>query len=112
MAEAPRLHQDIRLRSLELAFAAPLQRELAALDDLREMCRRTRLLRPPPCRRLEELRLHRLSVWESGEDLTSANPADLSWPFLSRLAAAGRRAAAAWLARAAAAPGAARRAAD
>jgi len=34
-AEAPRLHQDIRLRSLELAFAAPLQRDLAALDDLR-----------------------------------------------------------------------------
>lgn len=95
---APWLRQDIRMRSLELAFAAPLQREIAALDDMREMCRRTRLLRPAPCRRLEALRLHRLSVWDGEEDLTFTNPANLSWHFLSRLAEAGRKAGGDWLA--------------
>jgi NTE family protein len=97
-ADAPRRTRDIRHRSLEIAFAAPLQRELAAIEDLRTLCRQSGLFRPDICRRLRHLRLHRVSARDAVEDLAQASPADLGWNFLSRLAEAGREAAEAWLA--------------
>ncbi|MBR0679797.1 patatin-like phospholipase family protein [Roseomonas eburnea] len=95
---SPRLRQDIRHRSLEIAFSAPLKRELQAIRDLRALCRETPLLRPRLCRKLDRLRLHRLSLWDGFEDAGQANAANLTWPFLTRLADAGREAAERWLA--------------
>lgn len=97
----PRLRRDIRHRSLEIAFSAPLKRELQAIQDLRALCRETPLLRPRLCRQLDRLRLHRVSLWDGFEDAGQANPANLAWPFLTRLAEAGRQAAERWLAPAA-----------
>ena len=92
----PRLRQDIRHRSLEIAFSAPLKRELQAIEDMKALCREASLFRPRSCRAFERLRMHRLSLWESLEDAAGANPANLSWPFVTRLAEAGRTAADRW----------------
>ncbi|NMJ40345.1 patatin-like phospholipase family protein [Roseomonas sp. JC162] len=106
-ATTPRLRQDIRHRSLELAFAAPLRRELQAIEDMRTLCREATLFRPRACRPFDRLRLHRLSLWEEVQDAGSANPANLSWPFLTRLSEAGRTAAERWRAPASGEPPAA-----
>lgn len=96
-AGSPRLRHDIQRRSLEIAFSAPLKRELQAIEDMRRLCGETLALRPSLCRQLDRLRLHRLSLWDDFDE-AGANPANVSWPFLSRLSAAGRAAAEAWLA--------------
>jgi len=95
---SPRLRHNIRHRSLEIAFSAPLKRELQAIEGMRSLCAETLALRPALCQRLDRLRLQRLSLWDALEDAGSASPANLSWPFLSRLAEAGRAAADRWLA--------------
>lgn len=94
----PRLRHDINQRSLEIAFAAPLKRELRALEDLRAFCRLAGSGRPPLCQRLDRLKLHRLSLWEEVEDAGSANPINVSWPQLNRFFEAGCAAADRWLA--------------
>lgn len=94
----PRLRHDINQRSLEIAFAAPLKRELRALEDLRGLCRLAGSERPPLCQRLDRLKLHRLSLWEEVEDAGSANPVNVSWPLLTRFFDAGRAAVDRWLA--------------
>ncbi len=94
---SPRLRRDIQHRSLEIAFSAPLKRELQAIEDLRALCGQTRWARPALCRRLDRLRLHRLSLWEEMEDAGSANPVNVSRPLLNRLCEAGRAAAGRWL---------------
>lgn len=98
-AAPPRLRADIRMRSLELAFSAPLRRELEWIEAMRALCRRPLLLQPRECRRLARVRLHRLSLWDEVDDLSGASPTELSWSFLTRLADAGRRAAREWLER-------------
>ncbi|GGJ23045.1 patatin-like phospholipase family protein [Neoroseomonas lacus] len=95
---SPRLRQDIRNRSLEIAFSAPLKRELQAIEDMRGLCRAARHARPPLCDQFDRLRLHRLSLWDELDESGGANPANLSWPFLQHLAEAGRLAAQRWLA--------------
>ncbi|MBR0672334.1 patatin-like phospholipase family protein [Neoroseomonas soli] len=95
---SPRLRQDIRNRSMEIAFSAPLKRELQAIEDMRALCKESGLTRPRRCRHLERLRLHRLSLWDADTDTADANPANVTWPFLTRLADAGRAAAERWLA--------------
>ena len=92
----PRLRQDIRQRSLEIAFSAPLKRELQALEDMKALCREATLFRPRSCRAFERLRLHRIALWEEVEDAAGANPANLSWPFVNRLSDAGSAAAGRW----------------
>ncbi|MEO3470325.1 patatin-like phospholipase family protein [Roseomonas sp. CAU 1739] len=94
---SPRLRHDIQHRSLEIAFSAPLRRELQAIEDMRSLCAEALALRPSLCRQLDRLRLHRLSMWDELGDAAGANPANVSWPFISRLAEAGRVAAGRWL---------------
>lgn len=94
---SPRLRQDIRNRSLEIAFSAPLKHELQAIEDMRGLCRAARHARPPLCDQFDRLRLHRLSLWDELDESGGANPANLSWPFLKRLAEAGEGAAERWL---------------
>ncbi|MBW6397229.1 patatin-like phospholipase family protein [Roseomonas sp. HJA6] len=95
---SPRLRHDITQRSLEIAFSAPLKRELKALEELRWLCSQAQSDRPAFCHRLDRLRLHRLSLWEEVEDAGSASPVNVSWPLLSRFFEAGHGAADRWLA--------------
>ena len=95
---SPRLRHDIHNRSLEIAFSAPLKRELQAIEDMRGLCRAARNARPPLCDQFDRLRLHRLSLWDELDQSGGANPANLSWPFLRRLFGAGEAAAERWLA--------------
>ncbi|MBV8574120.1 MAG: hypothetical protein JOZ58_03645, partial [Acetobacteraceae bacterium] len=84
-------------RMQEIAFATSLHKELEALEDFRDMCRR--LVGPSPiCRKLRELRFHRVSAAECVENLDRESALDTSWSFLTRLKECGRSAATGWLA--------------
>lgn len=94
----PRLPADIHRRTRDLAFAAPLRRELEAIEELRALSRMEAGVRSPLFRRFEALRLHRIAAHAAMPDLVEANPADVGWSFLSRLSEVGHGAAGAWAA--------------
>jgi len=93
----PRNVMDITRRLSEIAFAAPLQRELRALEDMREACRGPRLLQSERCRRLTRTRLHRIAASDSVPDLGALDPLSTSPALLHSLRDHGRRAAEVWL---------------
>jgi NTE family protein len=93
----PNLAADVMKRMSELAFTAPLQRELEALIDLQEACEGASFLRSDPCRKLEALRFHRIAAVDLVTDLEQQNALDTGWELLTRLHAKGREAAAFWL---------------
>lgn len=95
--EVPLLPPDISRRMQEIAFATSLHKELEALEDFRDMCRRSVGL-SLICRKLQQLRFHRVSAAECVENLDRESALDTSWPFLTRLKEHGRAAAAEWLA--------------
>ncbi len=94
----PRLRHDIHQRSLEIAFSAPLKRELQALEELRWLCSHAGADKPALCQRVDRMRVHRLSVWEAMEDAASVNPVNVSRLLLDRLFHVGQAAADGWLA--------------
>jgi len=93
----PHLAADVLRRVSEIAFTAPLQRELEALADLRDTCRGQTVWRSQPCEKLEQLRFHRIGAVDLVADLAEANALDTGWEFLTRLHDQGRTAADGWL---------------
>ncbi len=96
-AEAvPRQSHDIARRVQEITFNAPLQREEAELEAARHAGHP--LFRSALRRRLDRARLHRIAAPDSVAGLERESPLDTSWPLLTRLKLAGRKAAEAWVA--------------
>jgi NTE family protein len=95
--EVPNLSADVLKRISEMAFTAPLQRELDALADLREACTGSSFLQSEPCRKLEALRFHRLAAVDLVTDLDQQNALDTGWELLTRLRDKGREAASYWV---------------
>ncbi len=96
--KVPRQSHDIARRAQEITFNAPLQREMDEIADLRRSCAGRVLFRPPLCRKLERVRLHRIAAPEAVAGLERESALDTGWPLLQRLMQAGRTAAGAWLA--------------
>ena len=92
----PHLSPEISRRMLEIAFATSLQKELEALDDLRDVCRHSLTL-SPVCRKLQHLRLHRVSASDNVEHLERESALDTSWSLIARLRERGRVAAQEWV---------------
>jgi len=63
----PRLSRDIARRISQIAFNNPLQKEVEALADLRELCKKGRNFRSRLCRKLQRLRLHRIAAEDGVE---------------------------------------------
>jgi NTE family protein len=82
----------------EIAFATSLHKELEALDDLREVCRQS-LTVSPICRKLRELRFHRVAASDAVEGLEHESALDTRWSLIGRLKEHGRMAAEEWLAK-------------
>jgi len=94
----PRLSPQITRQISEITFNGPLQREVEALAELTELCRKERFFRSRLCRKLQRLRLHRLAAEATVDGLHRESAFNLDWPFLARLKASGRDAAEEWLA--------------
>ncbi len=91
----PHTGGSIARRINEIAFTAPLQRELEAIDDLRAACKG--VLPSAACRHLSRIRLHQLAAEEDVEGLDHESSLDTSPALIARLREAGHRAADAWL---------------
>jgi NTE family protein len=98
-AEVPRLSGEISRRMQEIAFTTSLHKELEALEDLREMCRRSPLTHSGTCRTLRNLRFHRVVADDFVEGLEQESALDTRWTLLTRLKEQGCVAAAEWLAK-------------
>jgi NTE family protein len=96
--DVPHLTGEISRRMQEIAFTSSLHRELEAFEDLREVCRRSPLTASPVCRRLQDLKFHRVVAADFVEGLDQESALDTRWPLLTRLHERGRAAAATWLA--------------
>ena len=83
----------------EIAFTTSLHKELEALEDLREMCRRSPLTHSGTCRTLRNLRFHRVVADDFVEGLEQESALDTRWTLLARLKEQGCVAAAEWLAK-------------
>lgn len=94
----PRLSRDIARRVMHITFNGPLNKEVEALGDLIELCKREGVFRSRFCRKLRRLRLHRIAAEHTVDDLHRASALNLDWAFLTRLRRSGVAAAAAWLA--------------
>ncbi len=94
--DVPRLSRDIDRRVSQIAFNSPLQKEVEALADLRELCKKGRIFRSRLCRKLQRLRLHRIAAQDGVEGLGQASALNLDWSFLTRLKEAGYQAAEQW----------------
>lgn len=94
----PRSSIEIYRRVCQITFNSLLQKEVDALGDLAELCRREGVFRSPFCRKLQRLRLHHITAGEPADILEQANALDLDWRFLSRLKESGHEAAEGWLA--------------
>jgi NTE family protein len=94
--DVPRLSRDIARRVSQIAFNGPLQKEVEALADLCELCRKGRIFRSRICRKLQRLRLHRIAAEDGVEGLGQASALNLDWPFLTRLKEGGYEAAEKW----------------
>jgi NTE family protein len=94
----PQRTTDINRRMMEIAFTTSLHKELEAIEDLREVCRRSPLTRSRLCRKLQNLRFHRVVAADAVEGLDHESALDTRWPLLSRLKEHGRAAAQNWLA--------------
>ena len=96
--EVPHLSPDISRRMQEIAFTTSLRKELEALDDLREVCRQS-LTISPICRKLRDLRFHRVVASDVVEGLDHESALDTRWSLISRLKEHGRMAGEEWLAK-------------
>ncbi len=94
--DVPRLSRDIARRVSQIAFNSPLQKEVEALADLRELCKKGRIFRSRLCSKLQRLRLHRIAAEDGVEGLGQASALDLDWSFLTRLKEGGYHAAEQW----------------
>lgn len=92
----PHLSPDIVRRVNQITFNSLLQKEIEALVDLVELCKKERIFRSRCCRKLQRLRLHFIAA-EHVEGLPQANALDLGRPFLFRLKESGREAAEDWV---------------
>ncbi len=95
--EVPNLSVDVLKRMSEMAFTAPLQREIEALADLRDACRARGFPRSELCRKLDAIRFHRVAAVDLVADLDQQNALDTGWELLTRLREKGREAASYWL---------------
>ncbi len=96
-AETPSRSGDIARRLAEIAFTAPLQRDIAALADLRALSAGPGFLQTSPARKLNALRFHRIAAEDLVDDLDEQSAMDTAWPLLARLHDKGREAAARWV---------------
>ncbi|HKM64594.1 MAG TPA: patatin-like phospholipase family protein [Acidisphaera sp.] len=88
----PQMPSEIAQRAHEIGFNASLQRELQALEDLRAGCHGATALSLPTARKLQRLRLHRITATDWVSDLGARNMLDTSPTLLTELHAAGRKA--------------------
>jgi len=93
----PHSSVDISRRASILALNASLQREIDALEALREGCKRAGPFARGICRKLNWLRLHRITAVDSFEGLARESMLNTTPEFLTRLRESGRNAASAWL---------------
>jgi len=93
----PHSSVDISRRASILAFNASLQREIDALEALRDGCKQAGFFASKMCRKLNWLRLHRITAVDSFEGLAGESMLDTTPEFLTRLRESGGRAAEAWL---------------
>ena len=96
--DLPRKSPEIARRLNQIAFNSPLQREIEGLEELADLCRQEGGYRSHLCRKLQQLRLHRIAAEDSVPGLAQASALNINSSFLSQLAAHGRKAAEAWLA--------------
>src|SRR5258708_16010880 len=94
--DVPRLSRDIARRVSQIAFNNPLQKEVEALADLRELCKKGRIFRSRLCRKLQRLRLHRIAAEDGVGELGQASALNLDWSFITQLKEHGYRAAEQW----------------
>ena len=97
----PQSSADISRRASILAFNASLQREIEALEALRAGCKQAGLFASAMCRKLNRLRLHRITATDSLVGLARESMLNTTPAFLTRLRESGAKAASAWLAEAA-----------
>ncbi len=93
--EQPRTAPDIVRRLEQVTFNGGLQRDMATLDNMRELSADAR---SGLGERLRRLRLHHVSAEDHYPSLKEQSTTDLGWRFLLRLRSAGRAAADGWLA--------------
>jgi NTE family protein len=89
----PNRSSDIARRLSQIAFTGPLQKEVEALTDLMALCRKQGIFGTRFGRKLQRLRLHRISAEDTVADLYRASANNLDWVFLQRLNEAGRQSA-------------------
>jgi NTE family protein len=89
----PSRSSDIARRLNQIAFTGPLQKDVEALQDLMEISRKQGIFGTRFGRKLQRLRLHRISAEDSVADLYRASANNLDWNFLHRLMEAGRQSA-------------------
>jgi NTE family protein len=93
----PRNINDIGRRVGQIAFSEPLRKEMEALDDLITLCREQGLFQSKLARKLDRLRLHRISADKAAPGLDPGNALNVDWCFLTKLKEIGRTAAQEWL---------------
>lgn len=92
--EVPTTAHQIMERVSEITFNAALLREFRAIDFVNRMIDENRLER----QHYRRNRLHRIDGTAALSDYTASSKLDTGWGFFQELHAAGRKAAAAWLA--------------
>jgi NTE family protein len=97
-ASLPTSSSQILRRVQQIAFNAPLRKELEQLVGMKELMHgEGRWASREELRRLQRLRLHRIVAENEVEGLAQASAMDLDWRFLTRLRDGGRSAADKWL---------------
>ena len=97
----PRSSAEIYRRAGQIASNNLLQKEVDALADLSALCRKEGVFRSSFCRKLRQLRLHRITAEQAIDLPEHASALGLDWRFLSRLRESGNEAADRWMAEAA-----------
>lgn len=95
-AEMPTTASDIRKRIEQITFASSLTRDMDALNAMTKIAGSDRQ-ESGLSRKLQTLRLHRISAEAEYPALHEASALNLDWDFLIELRDAGRRAADRWL---------------
>jgi NTE family protein len=94
----PMLSPQIVKRVQQITFNTPLLKEIDALLALKELAGRKGIFSSRFSRKLQALRLHRISAENTFIGLDQASALNVDWSFLTKLRDSGRAAADQWLA--------------
>ena len=96
--ETPSSAQDIRERTLEIAFTSTFLREMRMFAHLRDYVKKTRFPIGRFERRIAHTNFHVIDAQEFMDDLTAESKLAANWKFFEALRDLGRERAGAWLA--------------